>query len=258
MEMLTSSNIGLSYQINNTHFVLPNYKSEGYTCIDSTKEKRDQIQEEQKSMSYCLALKNKSYIVLASDSRSVTLNAKNVTFIEDNFPKILYLKKSDIVIVCGGKNRYDNIPITDFIKSVESSLYHKDLDTMIEYIASKIQEKMFPNDITNILIAKGLEAKYCDITKNNVVINTLQAVWRCGSSNNLFNQMYIKTENQKEMLTVDLDAFTLPDLIWFAKHIITTQMEYTYFTRNFSYIGGPIQILVLDKNGVIDSKTELL
>lgn len=216
-----------------------------YTSEETAKQK------EQLQMSYCIALANDRYIVLAADSRSIIPTEDGIGQIDDAFRKILYLPQVDTTIITAGTNRIQKeenmpfIPITDFLSSIENELaeHSTTAHEIIEYLVVSLQELIDNADAINLLLIKNGEGYYADVKARDYQINKMETIWRAGSCIGTVDRMY----SDPTGLTISVPDFSLQDMIRFAKHAIASQIEYLYFTRQPSAIGGPIQICVIDK-----------
>ena len=222
--------------------------SAAYFCSPQIKE----LKERDASLSYCLALKNNSYIVLASDSRScVTANTPPHAILSfvDNFEKIVYLPKAEIAFISAGKNRFGDIPFADFLRCIENNLAGKSLRESLEHVSKSIQPHLAEGNVVNLLAVKSLDAEFCDIHKDEIIgCNTVSAMWRAGQIGCGIDAMYL---DDKGNLKVNVSCMSLCDMVDFAKHIINTQMEFNRYTGNVPLIGGEVQIMAFSKDGKI-------
>ena len=214
----------------------------------------DRKREECELMSFCVAVKTDSYIVLASDSRSCVMSntsPNGILHFSDNFEKIVHLPTADISFIAAGQNRFNKLPICDYLRSVESKLIGLSIDKALVYVAEHLKEMMPEAGITHLLAAKRQEAFYCDLAQaGDIELKPLNALWRAGQQTDIVERLYLASEGEKT-LNIDISAMSLEDTIAFAKHIINTQIEYNYFAGRVPTIGGPIQVCALSKDGQV-------
>ena len=158
--------------------------SQSFKLRDFTAEDRENSRMETAKMSYCFALKNTSYIVLASDSRSSFTPDATLTrtSYSDGFEKIVYLPKAEIAFITAGRNIFKDRPITDYLRSLEPELIGKSAAKALVYVDEQLRPMLQDNDIVNLLAVKGLDAHYCDIKKEKEFnCLPLDATWRTHS-----------------------------------------------------------------------------
>lgn len=257
--MPLSQNIGYSPCISIGKRTEPNC-GQSFGGLTAEDIERKENQKELVKTSYCMAIQNGSYIVLASDSRSTTMGKNGeILRISDEFEKIVYLPTAKIAFIGAGINTFNGIPFADFVRKHEDALVGKNVHEALLYIANLMKENLceretngksiYKCETVTLLAAKGLKAEWCDVyTDREIRCLPLQLLWKVGQSDDVISRLYLNGNG----LMISTDDLTLQELVNFAKHIVEAQISYAFFKKDNPNIGGAVQICVMGKNGKVE------
>lgn len=215
----------------------------GIWGVSTTKKEEKEI----KKMSYVHAIKSFNRIVLASDSRSITIQDGNIVDYTDGFAKTTYLPGLKTGFAAAGNNVIQGKPICDFLMDLDTPRGDfQSVEDAFTSIAKEVQKGLEKNTLVNLAcggfengIAKLL---YCDIRYGEEVkVQYSNYFWHTKSA------MFELFSNADKNLCVKMNA--VKDMLDFSDFIVNAEIEVARFKEGIPAAGGPIQTLLLEKDG---------
>lgn len=205
-----------------------------------------------------MCLCNANGCVLSSDSRNTITKANGERSYNDHFIKIFYLKLMGILVFIGGLSQLDGITLREVMERFdkfclsEIAVYNRLCQAIEEFTKHYNGSKEIVVCFAATTIDSGplsysfqwQNGHFSSLQKN-------ESIWFYHAGINPLALLYNKEcEDGIIRTNVNLDAFSMDDMIQFSKHIISTAIyAHKYHLDALNTVAGDIQIMACDRYG---------